>query len=127
MEDLRKSKRLPDQTVFGLKLGQKYPRNKKKQIAEQAEESAKLQAARCNSGIYEVLIEDKDSSMWLLMLVSSDTYNLYKCQQGTVRFKKYRSMRKSEVNTHGPHCRKKSHVGSFHNGLTRGQSLFKKQ
>ena len=30
MEDLRKSKRLPDQTVFGLKVGHHYPGNRRK-------------------------------------------------------------------------------------------------
>ena len=61
MEDPRKSKRPPDQTVFGLKLGQDYPRiEETKEMAEWAPEDAKPQAARRNGGIYEVLTEDKD-------------------------------------------------------------------
>ena len=32
MEDLQRSKRLPDRTVFGLKLGHHYSRSKKRQM-----------------------------------------------------------------------------------------------
>ena len=62
MEDyIQRCKRLPDPTVSGLNLGHNHPSNKKaKSIAEWAEESAKLQAARTNRGIYEVLTDDED-------------------------------------------------------------------
>ena len=62
MEDLRKSKRLPDQTACGLKLGQEFPRNKKKNyIAECVwKKVPKLQAARRNKGTYEVFTNVKD-------------------------------------------------------------------
>ena len=57
MEDLQRSKRLADRTVFGMKLGHNYSRSKKKtnELAELAEESAKLQAARRNKGTHEVV------------------------------------------------------------------------
>ena len=53
--------RIPHRTVFVLKLGHHYPRNKmQKYIAEWAGERAKLQSPRRNTGIHEVLTDDKD-------------------------------------------------------------------
>ena len=61
MEDLRKSKRLPDQTVRGLKLGSDFHETKDKHVLLNGQnQNAKLQASRCITGIYEVLTDDKD-------------------------------------------------------------------
>ena len=61
MEDRRKSQRLPDQTEHGLKLGEYSPGNKwNNKLQKWAQESAKLQAARRNRGIYEVWTDDKN-------------------------------------------------------------------
>ena len=57
IEDPQGSKRLPSQTVCGLKLSKK---KSEISIAEWAEMSAKLQTARRNRRIYEVSADDKD-------------------------------------------------------------------
>ena len=59
MGDLRRSKRLPDQTVYGPKLWYYFQETTGKHDAERSEENAKLQAARRNRGIHEVLTDDK--------------------------------------------------------------------
>ena len=47
------------QYIYGLKPGYGLPRNKDKTNAEWAQKGAKLQAARRDRGIYEVLTDDK--------------------------------------------------------------------
>ena len=100
-------------------------------ITERAEESAKLQAARRNGGIYEELT--KITSRWLPTLIWNWKKTLFlhcralrrmtadgnhrQLQLQWIQIQKYRSMRASQATTCGPHRRKKGYVRSFHHGL----------
>ena len=60
MDDLERSIRQPDQTLFGWKFGCNCPRKRcKKIIADWADESVKQQTARRNKGIYDFSTDDK--------------------------------------------------------------------
>ena len=133
-----KPNRLPDQTIYGLKLGHDAQRNKKKHIAEWAEKNAKLQAARRNRGILEVLTDDKDYLKVIAdvrLKLEKDTDLTMSCiETEDSRWKPQASAtsiaaseeQSDSENTgacrkvrrqHMDHIAEKKYVGSFQNGL----------
>ena len=80
-EDLQRSRRLPNLTVFGMRLEHNFPRNKTSYKKEEwAEESARPQTARRNRGIHKVWTDVK---YYLKLIVDART-KLEKCTIPTV-------------------------------------------
>ena len=135
MEDLQRSKRLADRTVFGLKLGHNYSRSKKRQMNWQNGQK-KVPNCKQHAATKEptrLLTDDTDdfkvtAEARLTLEKRCSCCAMHweeKSRQtsgnwshwGTGSFRKDRSMRNSETTTCGPHRRKKGDVGSFHCGL----------
>ena len=136
MEDQRKSQRPQDQTAYGQKLGHNDSGNRNEKMQDGQKKVPNCKQHTANRGIYEVLTDDKDffnsiaearrkleNGCFSCHAVkgkqsreTSDLLKSHRCQHGTVRFRKQRSLRESEPKTYGPHCRKR-YVGGFHCGL----------
>ena len=124
-EDLQES-----EASENLRQKVRKPRSiRKKETEKWAEENAKLQAAHRNRGIYEVLTDDKDYfkviadarlklekhiALAVPCFVREDSRGKPQtcttsidASKDSIRFRKYRSMRKSAATTYGPHRRER--------------------
>ena len=106
MEDQRTSKKTPDQTICVLKLGHKYPRKQQEHTWQNGQKVLKLHATRANTGIYEVLTDDKEHLKVIAearLKTGKDTAPAKPC------IEKEDSLGKPQAgaNTDGPHRRKR--------------------
>ena len=124
MEDLRKSRRLPDHTENGLKLGQDYPGNKRthkylngqkkvpnfKHHAATEESTRYWPMTKITSWCWRSSETGERYCSFFAMhwerrqpRETSGSCDFNWCLWGTVRFRKYWSTWESEAATYGPH------------------------